>query len=325
MEPRLLYSLAADAILMVHAAFVVFVILGLALTLIGKRRAWQWVRNPWFRLTHLVAIGVVVLQAWLGALCPLTAWEMALREKAGDVVYTDSFIAYWLHRLLYYQAPAWLFLLVYTLFGGLVLLSWIWIRPRPFGRQGHRDAKPNQLSRREAQTHSDVLEAPGVHLRPTQPSDFAFVCTAESAPENRRNIELWSRADHLACIDREDCSHLIIEDDEAEPVGYVILQGLTSAERDMLLRRIVITRKGEGIGRRAVEAIIRLCFDTLGFRRLWLEVHADNTSARQLYERLGFRVETVHQSDTAPSAMVRMALLAGDHQSETPPEPPASP
>ncbi|TLF47891.1 DUF2784 domain-containing protein [Halomonas urmiana] len=141
MEPRLLYSLAADAILMVHAAFVLFVVLGLALTLVGKWRAWHWVRHPGFRLAHLVAIGIVVLQAWLGALCPLTAWEMALREKTGDVVYTGSFIAYWLHELLYYQAPAWVFTVVYTLFAGLVILSWIWVRPRSFRRKGRRDAR----------------------------------------------------------------------------------------------------------------------------------------------------------------------------------------
>ncbi|MDN3556937.1 DUF2784 domain-containing protein [Halomonas maura] len=141
MDPRLLYSLAADAILVVHAAFVLFVILGLALTLVGKPLGWRWVRNPWFRLAHLGAIGFVVLEAWLGTLCPLTVWEMALRERAGDVVYSGSFIAHWLHRLLFYQAPAWVFIAVYTLFGGLVGLSWLWVRPRPLGRKGRPDPR----------------------------------------------------------------------------------------------------------------------------------------------------------------------------------------
>ncbi|RTR06597.1 DUF2784 domain-containing protein [Halomonas nitroreducens] len=141
MDSRLLYSLAADAILVVHAAFVVFVILGLALTLVGKPLGWHWVRNPWFRLAHLVAIGFVVLQAWLGALCPLTVWEMALRERAGDVAYSGAFIAYWLHRLLFYQAPDWVFIIVYTLFGGLVGLGWVWVRPRPLGRKKHHRAR----------------------------------------------------------------------------------------------------------------------------------------------------------------------------------------
>jgi hypothetical protein len=110
------------------------------LILLGKTRNWRWVRNPWFRLAHLAAIGVVVLQSWLGAICPLTIWEMALRERAGDTVYAGSFIAHWLGTLLYYRLPDWVFVFCYTAFGALVLLSWYWVRPRPFTEgkdQGH--------------------------------------------------------------------------------------------------------------------------------------------------------------------------------------------
>jgi hypothetical protein len=125
------YLLAADALLFLHAMFVVFVVAGLVLIFAGGVRGWRWVRNPWFRWAHLAAIAFVVVQAWLGRICPLTAWESALRERAGDAVYTGSFIAYWLDELLYYQAPAWVFTLVYSLFGALVLASWYFVRPRP--------------------------------------------------------------------------------------------------------------------------------------------------------------------------------------------------
>lgn len=134
MAPQALYLLAADLILATHFLFVVFVVFGLVLILVGKTRNWRWVRNPWFRLTHLAAIGVVVLQSWLGAICPLTIWEMALRERAGETVYAGSFIAHWLGTLLYYRFPDWVFVLCYTAFGALVLVSWYWVRPRPFTR-----------------------------------------------------------------------------------------------------------------------------------------------------------------------------------------------
>jgi hypothetical protein len=124
------YLLAADLILVVHALFVAFVVLGLACILIGGWRGWSWVRRPVFRLLHLLAIGVVVAQAWLGALCPLTEWESALRARAGGATYPGSFISYWLQYLLYWQAPEWVFTTVYTLFGGLVLASWLAIPPR---------------------------------------------------------------------------------------------------------------------------------------------------------------------------------------------------
>lgn len=128
-----LYLLAADAILVTHVLFVVFVVAGLVLIFVGHGRSWPWIRNPWFRLAHLAAIGVVVLQAWLGRICPLTIWEMALREKAGDATYRGSFIAHWLQTLLYYEAPAWVFTIGYTVFGLLVAIAWVRIRPRPFG------------------------------------------------------------------------------------------------------------------------------------------------------------------------------------------------
>ena len=91
---------------------------------------WDWVRNRRFRIAHLIAIGVVVLQSWFGMICPLTIWEMSLRAKAGDATYAGSFIAYWLDAILYYQAPPWVFAVAYTTFGALVIISWFWVRPR---------------------------------------------------------------------------------------------------------------------------------------------------------------------------------------------------
>ena len=136
-----LYLVAADAILVTHVLFVAFVITGLVLVVVGHFRHWSWVRDPWFRLAHLGAIGVVVLQAWLGRVCPLTIWEMALRRKAGEAGYEGSFVAHWLQRILYFDLPWWVFVVCYTAFGLMVLTTWMWIRPRPFRRRsdsGHR-------------------------------------------------------------------------------------------------------------------------------------------------------------------------------------------
>lgn len=127
---RWLYLVAADTILVVHFLFVAFVVGGLLLVFIGHWRGWRWIYGLRFRLLHLVAIGYVVLQSWLGAICPLTLWEMQLRGLAGDMTYEGSFIAYWLHRLLFYEAPAMVFVLVYSAFGTLVVASWYWIRPQ---------------------------------------------------------------------------------------------------------------------------------------------------------------------------------------------------
>jgi hypothetical protein len=125
-----LYLFAADLVLLTHVLFVGFVVLGLVLIVLGGVLGWGWVRYRRFRWLHLGAIGVVVLQAWLGVICPLTHLEMYLRERAGEVSYSGGFIAHWLDQLLYIDAPEWVFVLVYTVFGLLVAGSWFWVRPR---------------------------------------------------------------------------------------------------------------------------------------------------------------------------------------------------
>lgn len=127
--------LAADAVLLLHSLFVAFVVLGLCAILAGGWLNWRWVRNRWFRYAHLAAIGVVVLQSWVGVLCPLTRWESALRGAAGAPGYEQTFIGYWLGRLLYYQAPDWAFVLVYTAFGAVVVFAWLAIPPRAGGNK----------------------------------------------------------------------------------------------------------------------------------------------------------------------------------------------
>lgn len=124
------YSLAADAVLVLHGLFVAFVVFGQALIVVGLWRGWRWVRELRFRVAHLAAIGVVVAQAWAGVLCPLTVLENALRRRAGEAAYTDSFVGYWLHRAIFYQAEPWVFTAVYTAFAGVVVLTWIYGRPR---------------------------------------------------------------------------------------------------------------------------------------------------------------------------------------------------
>ncbi|MGM0769143.1 MAG: DUF2784 domain-containing protein [Pseudomonadota bacterium] len=118
------FQILADAVLAVHVAIVLFVVGGLIVILAGNRLGWRWVNRRGFRYAHVLAIAIVVLQAWLGVLCPLTTLEMWLRAEAGEAGYSGSFVQYWLQRLLYYEAPAWVFIGAYSLFGLAVLFVW---------------------------------------------------------------------------------------------------------------------------------------------------------------------------------------------------------
>jgi hypothetical protein len=125
------YQTLANAVLVLHFAVVIFVVLGLPAVLVGNWRGWSWVNYFWWRVVHLLAIGVVVVQAWLGRYCALTLLESNLREMAGQAGYERSFIEYWVQRLLYFEGPLWAFALVYTVFGALVVWSWLRYPPSP--------------------------------------------------------------------------------------------------------------------------------------------------------------------------------------------------
>lgn len=127
---RVLFRLAADAVVAVHVAYVAFVVLGLAAIWYGILRRRAWARNPQLRYIHLAMILIVVAEAWAGITCPLTTWEQWLRERAGATSYRGDFIAGCLHDLLFFDAPPWVFTVVYSAFGLLVLTTFLVAPPR---------------------------------------------------------------------------------------------------------------------------------------------------------------------------------------------------
>jgi hypothetical protein len=129
------YQLAADAVVVLHAAYVAFIVLGQLAILVGILARWRWVRNPWFRWSHLTAIAIVVVEALWGVVCPLTVWESWLRSRAGQTSYSGDFIAYWTHEFLFFDFPNWVFTLIYVSFGLLVLATFLLAPPRGRSQQ----------------------------------------------------------------------------------------------------------------------------------------------------------------------------------------------
>ena len=98
------YGLLADLVVLIHIAYVAYIMVGLALILAGWKRGWNWVRNPWFRLTHLAAILFVILELILKTTCPLTRLELWFRSLAGQPVSGATFV----ERLMHYILSGWL-------------------------------------------------------------------------------------------------------------------------------------------------------------------------------------------------------------------------
>ncbi len=129
MSARFWYLLTADAVLIVHFAFVLFVVLGLGAIWIGWFRKWRFVRKVRFRVAHLAAMGVVVLESVFGIVCPLTTWEKNLRLAAGADVYEETFMQHWVHKAMFFQLPPAVFTAMYVLFFLGIVLSLIVVKP----------------------------------------------------------------------------------------------------------------------------------------------------------------------------------------------------
>ena len=124
------YGLLADAIVALHVAYVSYVLFGQLAILVGVCLRWQWISNFWFRLTHLLAIGIVAGEALLNIPCPLTVWEQQLRGLAGQSTSGETFVGRLLHSVLFYDWPPWVFTALYVNFALLVLATFVFAPPR---------------------------------------------------------------------------------------------------------------------------------------------------------------------------------------------------
>jgi hypothetical protein len=121
----------AGAVVVIHFLIVLFVVAGVPLIYVGAARGWAWVRSWCWRLLHLGAIFVIAAESVLGIACPLTIWEDRLRGRQ----IATGFIERWIDRLLFYEAPAWVFTAAYVAFAALVLLTWVAVPPAKDARE----------------------------------------------------------------------------------------------------------------------------------------------------------------------------------------------
>jgi len=124
------YTILADAVVIIHTAYVAFVVFGLVAILLGAAMNWRWTRSLAFRITHLAAIALVCLESIVGVMCPLTSLENSMRAHSGASRYPIDFVAYWAHRLIFYNFPPWIFTTAYISFAILVAITFFAIPPR---------------------------------------------------------------------------------------------------------------------------------------------------------------------------------------------------
>ena len=159
-----------------------------------------------------------------------------------------------------------------------------------------------------------------IFLTPATPSDLDFVLAAEAPAENSEFIVPWTGPQHLKAMEDPDCAHLLIRKRvDAERLGFLMLFGISSPHRSIEFRRIVVIRKGVGIGRATLKAVKHLAFVDMNAHRLWLDVKSRNSRARHLYKSEGFSEEGVMRECILDASgefesLMLMSMLRNEYQ-----------
>lgn len=122
------YYLLSRLVAFAHLLYVLFVSLGLFAIYLGLIFKWRFIRNPYFRIIHLVAMIIVAIQQYFLINCPLTVLEKRLLILAGRPTYSGAFIPNLLNQFSF-NIPGTYYLPLYVSLGLLFILSFVFIPP----------------------------------------------------------------------------------------------------------------------------------------------------------------------------------------------------
>ena len=110
----------ADVLLLIHFGLAAFITIGFFIVPLGYKLGWNWIKKRNLRLLHLFLMGIITTETIVGLTCPLTVLENMFR----DVDYSMPFMSYWVAEMLYWDLPKQVFVLLYSLCFGWVLVLW---------------------------------------------------------------------------------------------------------------------------------------------------------------------------------------------------------
>lgn len=155
----------------------------------------------------------------------------------------------------------------------------------------------------------------------TSKNDLVKILEMEKDFENQEFIEPYNLERHKEVIQKRDEVHLSIFDENSKLIGFIILAGLTSENKSIEFKRIVISKKGKGYGTKAIELIKQKCFQEYNCNRLWLDVFDFNKRAIHVYKNLGFNKEGVLRecikTNQGFKNLVIMSILESEYKVST--------
>jgi diamine N-acetyltransferase len=164
-----------------------------------------------------------------------------------------------------------------------------------------------------------ILETNKIRLEPTKPEYLMEIIKIEQ--DNPEFIGQYNFREHNAVIENDNELHLsIFEKSDNSLAGHIILAGLKNTNNSIEFRRIVVSKKGKGIGKEAIMLIKKYCFESLQAHRIWLDVFSDNFKAIRLYKTQGFKIEGLLREcikrDNLYRSLLIMSILKSEEQTD---------
>ena len=114
-----------EIVLFFHFFIFLFITVSFFLIPFGYFQKWEWVKNKYYRLTHLVLMGIILIETILGFMCPLTILENFLRNN----IEVDNNLTQIIHQIMYWNLPNYQFIILYILSFSYLIFLWFFFKP----------------------------------------------------------------------------------------------------------------------------------------------------------------------------------------------------
>ena len=115
----------SEIVLLFHFCIFLFMTLSFFLIPLGYYQKWEWVKNKYYRLIHLVLMGIIFIETILGFMCPLTILESFLRND----IEINNKITQIIHQIMYWDLPTYQFIILYLLSILYLIFLWFFLKP----------------------------------------------------------------------------------------------------------------------------------------------------------------------------------------------------
>lgn len=133
-------------------------------------------------------------------------------------------------------------------------------------------------------------------IRKATEDDVFFIRALEMDPANTF-VHAYDETTHLRNLSDPTCHYFIAESLDGTQLGYAILMDNSPGRVEW--RRIIVARRGDGIGKAFMQAVLEYFFTVHKAEVVWLDVYEKNDRARHVYGKLGFR-EVGEDLETIP-------------------------